>query len=239
MSSTLFILSMTFDRVYSIIRPHKAASFNTVKRAKITIFCIIMFSHLFNIPYLFIITNNGPECLGNESGILLQLFMWLSYIIQFIIPFAALLSMNSVIIHTLRTKSMLKIAQVQGESQVKGKKSKSTNSEKQIFLILLLVAFSFFILISPFYAFTLYAEIVDFMKSPAAFAEFFLFYQVMHKMYFTNNAINFFLYVISGQKFRRDFISICYKRNNGKLKQMSFRNVSETNTRVSTVEVGN
>ena len=36
MCSTLFILNMTFDRLYSIIRPHKAAAFNTVKKTKIT-----------------------------------------------------------------------------------------------------------------------------------------------------------------------------------------------------------
>ena len=57
--NALFILSMTFDRFYSIIRPHKAASFNTVKRAKITIVSIIIFSTLFNVPYLFAMTTNG------------------------------------------------------------------------------------------------------------------------------------------------------------------------------------
>ena len=33
--STSFILSMTFDRFYSIIMPHKAASFNTVKKLRL------------------------------------------------------------------------------------------------------------------------------------------------------------------------------------------------------------
>ena len=51
--SILFILSMTFDHFYSIIRPHKATSFNTVKRAKITIVCIVIFSVLYNIPHLY------------------------------------------------------------------------------------------------------------------------------------------------------------------------------------------
>ena len=36
-ASALLVVSMTFERFYSIIRPHKAASFNTVKRAKIII----------------------------------------------------------------------------------------------------------------------------------------------------------------------------------------------------------
>ena len=98
LSSTLFILSMTFDRVYSIIRPHKAASFNTVKRAKFTILCIVIFSSAFNIPYLFIITAKGAYCTTDLCQFVKKLFMWLSYVIQFFVPFLSLLSMNSVII---------------------------------------------------------------------------------------------------------------------------------------------
>ena len=59
--SALFVLSMTFDRFYSIIRPHKAASFNTAKRAKITITCIIIFSTVFNVPNMFMTINEGRQ----------------------------------------------------------------------------------------------------------------------------------------------------------------------------------
>ena len=54
MSSSFFILSMTFERFYSIIRPHKATSFNTVKKAKGTILCIVIFIMIFNIPRIFL-----------------------------------------------------------------------------------------------------------------------------------------------------------------------------------------
>ena len=221
LSSTLFILSMTFDRFYSIIRPHKAASFNTVKRAKFTIGLILLFSCSFNIPYLFIITNNGSECVTDLVKFEKKFFFWLSYVVQFVIPFLSLLAMNSVIIHTLRTRSLLKLSNAQGQDQAQSqsKKSKSKSTETQIYLILLLVAFSFFILISPLYAFNLYVQFVDFTKSPKEFAEFYIFFQIMHKMYFTNNAINFFLYVISGQKFRNDLINL-FKCSNGVNKEV-------------------
>ena len=49
--SALFIVSMTFERLYSITRPHKAASFNTVKRAKITIMSIV-FLQFFTIFHI-------------------------------------------------------------------------------------------------------------------------------------------------------------------------------------------
>ena len=58
--STLFILFMTFERFYSIIKPHKAASFNTVNRAKITITCIVCFSSTVCLPNLFFNFNHRP-----------------------------------------------------------------------------------------------------------------------------------------------------------------------------------
>ena len=60
--STTFTLSMTFERFYSIIKPHKAASFNTVNRAKITIIIIVIFSTLYHIPHLFIKSDAGLYC---------------------------------------------------------------------------------------------------------------------------------------------------------------------------------
>ena len=219
MSSTLFILSMTFDRVYSIIRPHKAASFNTGKRAKATIIATIILSCLFNVPYLFTISTDGPQCIMDLTKFENRFYFWLSCVVQFIIPFVLLLSMNSVIIHTLRNRSLSKKfittdqGQGQGYSKYQGQGHQQAKSgERQIFAILLLVAFSFFVLITPLYAFNVYVQVYNFTKSPKHFAGFYIFYQTVHKLYFTNNVINFFLYVISGQKFRTDLINL-FKRN--------------------------
>ena len=98
--------------------------------------------------------------------------------------------------------------QCHGQFQDQGQCSNSKSTEGQIYVILLLVAFSFFILISPYYAFHLCTLLLDFTQSPKAFAGRSMFFQIMHKMYFTNNAINFFLYVISGQKFRKDLMNL-------------------------------
>ena len=103
MCSILFILNMTFDRFYSIIRPHKAASFNTVKRAKITIVTCILLSIVYNCPHLFITAEKGRQCIpyGKALDTLIgQIYNWLSYVTSFVLPFVLLLTMNTVIIHT-------------------------------------------------------------------------------------------------------------------------------------------
>ena len=134
-----------FDHFYSIIRPHKAAAFITVKRAKLTIVCIILFSILFNIPLLYTITNQGKQCVPDQTTTGKSFYFWLSYMVQFVIPFALLLTMNCSIIHTIRTRSILK--DLRSKDQGQGQTVKTKTSEVQIYCMLLLVAFSFFILI--------------------------------------------------------------------------------------------
>ena len=222
-----------FDRFYSIIRAHKAASFNTVKRAKITIASIIIFSTIFNIGPLFVIANSGRECVPDLSILGKTIYFWLSYVIQFAIPFVLLLIMNSTIIHTVRTRSILQAEhQSKGHDKGQGQTNKMKSSEMQIFAILLLVSFSFFILITPLYVFIVYSMVVDYTKSPYDFVVFYLFYNVMHKMFYTNNAINFFLYVISGKRFRTDLISLlrCSRKDKGSQER------TELQTKSSTVE---
>ena len=199
--STLLVVSMTFDRFYSIIMPHKAASFNTVKRAKITIVCIYIATLLFNIPQAFLGEGKGYQCTpfakaGQYSyG---MVYYWISFAINYAVPFLLLLSMNSVIIHTLRRRHSNDIG-TQGQDQ-HGKNS----SEAQIFAILLLVTFSMLTLNTPAYMFFIYIQLVDITTSPQAFATYYLFYHASFSLQITNYGVNFLLYVISGKKFRAD-----------------------------------
>ena len=210
MCSTFFILSMTFERVYSIIKPHKAASFNTARRAKITILCIISFSIIYNFPGWFVTGQAGESrnCVpyGNAmNSIQGQVYYWTSNVLNFILPFVLLLIMNTVIIHALRNRATLTMAArtvSQGQSQMRQKRS----SETQITVMLLLVTFSYLLLVSPAYLYV-YLVLTNVNKeTPYHQALFHLIFSVAQKALYTNNGINFFLYVLSGQKFRNDLI---------------------------------
>ena len=125
-SSTWLILSMTFERFYSIIRPHKAASFNTVKRAKVIIVCIVVISALYSLPLLFMTGRNGTTCVPYSKGtdhFAGKLYYWSDQVIGFGFPFVALLTMNTVIIHTLRKRSSLLLTR--SDTQDEGQKSRS------------------------------------------------------------------------------------------------------------------
>ena len=212
--STILILNMTFDRFFSIVRPHKAASFNMVKRAKITIAFAVIISILINIPHWFLTWHDEWLCLPYGNRITInnwysQFYYWLSFAIQYAVPFVSLLSMNGVIIHTLRNRMRPSerqevTAEVQGQDVGQGQNSKMKSSEMQIHVILLLVTFGFLILNTPAYLFFLLNLVYDFTKSPKVFASYHMFVNAAQKMNFANHGINFFLYVISGTKFRTD-----------------------------------
>ena len=206
--SILFIINMTFDRFFSIIKPHKAASFNTLKRAKLTIVCIVIFSTLYNIPHLFISSNQGHIYVpyGSVSGPMVQFYYWLSFVIHFAFPFISLVIMNSFIIRAIHESFKVKGKQIkgvqgQGEGQIK-------SSETQVYATLLLVTFAFLTFATPAYVFFFYVMFFDYTKSAYRFAGFHLFYNVAQKLHYTNYGINFFLYVISGGKFRADLIKL-------------------------------
>ena len=210
MCSTLFILNMTFERFYSIIRPHKAASFNTVKRAKISIIIIVVVSTVYNIPQLFMTVDSVRNCLpwakgGSYFG---EIYYWSYNIINFILPFLLLLVMNSVIIYTLRSRTVPNVGGSEVQCQNEGQISKSKSAENQIVIMLLLVTFGFLILCTPSYTMLVVSRYVNIEQSPEFFAGYYLFFSIGQKTYYTNFGINFYLYVISGQKFRSDLIRL-------------------------------
>ena len=130
--------------------------------------------------------------------------------------------MNSVIIHKLRTRYVSK----QSQSETSSRK----NSERQIFMMLLLVTFGFLVLVTPAYVLYLYVILVDFLASPKAFAGYYLFHSVAQKMRFTNHGVNFLFYVISGEKFRADLKKIfpCFKIHKD-------RGTQDTESKITTI----
>ena len=241
--STLFILNMTFDRFYSIIRPHKAASFNTIKRAKITVLFIVAFSFLYNIPHLFISLNKDNQCVpyGKAKGTPGQFYYWLSFCIHFAFPFISLLTMNCVIIDAIRKSFEIRQRQSgaeQGQNQIRSQgqiRGQGKSSETQVYVTLLLVTFAFLILTTPAYVFFLYVQFFDYTKSVHRLAGFHLFYHVAQKLQYTNYGINFFLYVILGAKFRADLSKLfqCYKTTWKEATKESSTNISYISSSLS------
>ena len=152
--STLCLLNMTFDRFYSIMRPHKAASFNTARRAKITVGICIVLSILYNSPHIFISSYQTGQCVPYGTAmrwVIGQIYYWLSYAVNFVLPFILLLIRNSFIITKIRKSREFSGATLtnQGQGRSQGQGHKGKQFEKQTYAILFLVTFGFLILVTP------------------------------------------------------------------------------------------
>ena len=151
-----------------------------------------------------------------------MVYYWTSLIINILFPFVSLLIMNSVIIYTLRERSGVQ-GQIQGHHTVKIK-----GSERQIYVTLLLVTFTFLLLNMPAYKFIVYAWFYNYKSSAATIAGSSLWNSIAHQTLYTNYAINFFLYVISGNKFRTDLVNL-FKCFSGR------KSTGESTTRITTL----
>ena len=214
MCSAHLIVFMTFERFYSIIQPHRAASFNTVKKAKLIIVCVFLFGFSYNIPYLFITDNDNRYCIVNNDvahSLEGQFYYWMHFTIGFAIPFVSLIIMNTVIIHTLQRRSQWVTSTSQGQGQNEGQSQSQSakSSDRQIYITLLLVTFAFLILSTPFYAVHLWVNFAN-SSSPQFFATYQFLFITATALFFTNNGINFFLYVMSGKKFRTDLMKVLH-----------------------------
>ena len=144
--SAYLLIAITFECFYSIIQPHKAASFNTVKGARIVILSVTGGCISYSVPFLFIGDDFGKLCIPNKFAsdyVLGEMYHWLTEIISFIFPFISLVTMNSVIIHTLRKRSRQNISQ----GDTAGGNLKVKNSEKQVLTIVLIITSTFLILL--------------------------------------------------------------------------------------------
>ena len=216
-NSTYQVLAMTVDKFIAIKWPHKAATYSTPKRATITVVVIYICVVFYNIPHIFITKLIGDVCLGYAvGGNVTKVYSWLSFIINAFIPFVSLIYMNCIIIKKVRESHQLfgiNNVNEQCKSGNRGahRRQKSMkNTEMQLTVMLLLVTTLFLILMIPTYIRFLYTAFTT-RDTPVKYASLMFFYHLSHKLYHTNNGINFFLYCISGRKFRSDLKELfCY-----------------------------
>ena len=83
------------------------------------------------------------------------------------------------------------------------------SAEKQLTIMLLLVTILFLVLLCPTYIRSIYLVFAK-RDNPFEYAKAMLLSEMTGKLCASNSGINFFLYCISGQKFRNDLKEILY-----------------------------
>ena len=82
------------------------------------------------------------------------------------------------------------------------------STEVQLTVMLILVSSLFVILLLPFEIREIYYTIFSKAETPKEYAIFIFVFDITFELYNVNNGINFYLYFISGTKFRRDLLNL-------------------------------
>ena len=150
------------------------------------------------------------------------------------IPVVLLLSMNAVIIYAVRNSmkyrpgestdshrhtSNIESIEVDEINTAQSCQSVSCQSvrrirkelssqDRNLISMLLFVSFTFMLLNLPPIAHAVMSYVIPIELTPSYLAFDVFTFHITNKLYFLNNACNFFLYCLSGSKFRRDFIML-------------------------------
>ena len=98
------------------------------------------------------------------------------------------------------------------EAEMKTKKKVAGKKDTQLAVMLISVSFTFLFLMLPFLITMVLQYSVDYKHDPKLFADFSLAVQVSTQLMLTNACINFFLYSLTGSKFRADLKSLFCKK---------------------------
>ena len=146
--------------------------------------------------------------------------------------------MNSTIIQTIKISGKIfeSTSKLKHESHME-KRQEKKSAENQLTVMLLLVTILYLVLQIPAYIKTIYLTFVT-QDTPSKYVSSILSLMITHALSITTSGINFFLYCISGHKFRDDLKEmlccngkICVKKNESQ--SDSVFTVSTTHTEIN------
>ena len=209
------LVAMTIERFIAIHFPFKKARYTTVSRAKkVVAFLTVMFAGI-NVHFFFTITvtskgycNPLPEYRYFND----KVFPWIDATLYSFLPFVLLLLFNIIIIYDNRKASFRQV----GLQATTGQRLSlaQIRFNRRLTAMLLSVSLAFLVTTAPKaviiiiepYTFVFFdGPSIDFQT----IAKYTLTKAVMNFLTFGTHAINFLLYCISGQRFRRELRRIC------------------------------
>ena len=212
--SGFLLVGVTFDRFMAVCFPFKARSWCTPKRAKVIVGAIMAFVAVFYAP-MAAMSNvvDGNVCAAfrfDDWPRLNATLAVINLIALPIIPFFVILFMNiRITLAVQRSQKLQGKARQQKAIQQKQGRAETTEErstrDKQLTIMLLVVSFAYVIIILPISCRVLAYIFVDYYASAKAYALFVLLFASLNHVLFLNNTINFYLYYLTGSRFRRDF----------------------------------
>jgi hypothetical protein len=209
-TSAWFLVAMTCQRVTSVLWPLRAASQSTT-RAVVVVMCVVVASLLINSWLLAVLTvlpdDDGHVCtidLNSTSTSTLiwqNVFLWEDLIVSTLLPFVILVFSNALLILKIRQSS--KVAR--GMTwQGQGGTATRRRSASSLTVTVVITSVAFLVLTLPFPAYTYFRK----TSAPVWASQTETTSSALQLQWYCNAGVNFYLYCLSGTKFRRTSIEV-------------------------------
>ncbi|XP_076458597.1 galanin-like G-protein coupled receptor npr-9 [Babylonia areolata] len=223
--SCWYLVCMTVHRALSVVWPHRVNSLCTRRTVLlvltgITVFFAVVYSHyMFGVERAYFTSMSSYWCRlrrddDNYTYFFENIFVYIELLVYCLLPFAFLVVSNSILVWKLFMS--VKVAGkhlTQGDSdQVQGHR-KAANS---VTLTVITVSLALVVLTLPtsvdfivnFFA-RQHDRVTGYERATAAFVQ-----AVTTLLSETNHAVNFYLYCLTGKRFREEFVKVlCGGRN--------------------------
>ena len=223
-SGTMIILALLVERVIVVTCPLKAAVLLSPRRAMMVISIIIIFTFAYNIPLIFSATmmnHFGLQCISVPgSGYASAIYHVSKIVLSGVVPFVAILTMNITILCAVKSskKQQKRMSAQRQQSPVRTVTSSSGGSvrgsikkadavskmDRQLTIMTVVLTIAFLCLTMPKYAHQLAWMNIDWQSSTQMVILFGWSGTISQELYILNSVVNFFLYVMTGSKFRQD-----------------------------------
>ena len=205
---------MTVDRYIAVRYPLQAASYCSARRSRRILLVLLTGCAIYNIPYIYTTgVVNHTTCVATMTRTTFTLsFSLIRFLLNAALPFTFLLALNVRIITIIRNRQQLQLETRSSTNEhvtpTVGREPKPAShrrgGETQLTLMLLLVVLTLVTLTTPHYIYLIIYSIRSKGSTAQQYAQFVLIFHITNKMYNCSFAVNFFLYCISGTKFRND-----------------------------------
>ena len=214
--SVWLLVVMTLQRAASVLWPHRVNIMFTLKKAKRYTVGIVSIVFLLNSHFFYgavlAPSYNGSQyytclypTLAPEYNFFRDfIWTWIDALLFSLLPFAILISSNSVLIW--KVSDSVRKARATVASGQSDQLSSRTKKVSSLTVTLIVVSVVFFLLTGPMSLYLIIAPLViDAEKQSEKESVIIdLIYWLLNLMWYSNSAVNFYLYCLTGTKFRAD-----------------------------------
>jgi hypothetical protein len=205
MISSYLVILMTVERLVAVTFPMKVGRLFTRKTLICACVFICLTLLLLNVPYLLFCSTTPRGCAVDAAGLALY-FKWSKYdsAIAAYIPAISILVLNALIIIQLARAAAQQRRMRHDQKDGGG----GGGQKEQITAMLLGVSIAYWLLNTPMAVYTSAYELLFDLTDPYEIVASFLMQNICLSLMLLNNCINFFVYCLTGEKFREELIAL-------------------------------